>query len=224
MRDKENNTGSIKRREIILAGAIAVLLAIGGILAYFTDTEQAVNEFTVGKVEIDLQEPSWDADNPPEAVVSNEEISKDPKVVNIGKNDAYVFIKVSVPYGNVSATDENGNVSPKADRELFTYKVNDGWIEVGSPSKNETEGAVEHVYAYASADKMTAVKSGANTATLFDSVKFINAIDGEGLEETDCNIVVDAYAIQITDAYEGGTEGAVPSSVWPVLSKQSEAK
>ena len=44
-----------------ILGAMALLLATGSTLAYFTDKEQASNRITIGKVDITLTEPKWDA-------------------------------------------------------------------------------------------------------------------------------------------------------------------
>ena len=40
--------------------ALAATTIIGGTLAYFTDTDNKTNTFTVGKVDITLTEPEWD--------------------------------------------------------------------------------------------------------------------------------------------------------------------
>lgn len=47
-----------KRKIVLLASALCMvaILAIGGTLAYFTDTDEATNTFTVGGVQIDLIE------------------------------------------------------------------------------------------------------------------------------------------------------------------------
>ena len=55
------------------------------------------------------------------------------------------------------------------------------------------------------------------TPTLFDTVRFINAVEGQGMEETTQHIVLNAYGIQSTDI-NGGTVS--PEEVWSVLSKQ----
>ena len=44
----------------IVAMAMVFVLLIGNILAYFTDADTATNEFTTGRISIDLQEPNWD--------------------------------------------------------------------------------------------------------------------------------------------------------------------
>ena len=54
-----------KRKIVLLATSLCMIaiLAIGGTLAYFTDTEEAVNVFTVGNVDITLIEQESNADH-----------------------------------------------------------------------------------------------------------------------------------------------------------------
>ena len=61
-------------------------LAFGGTMAYLTDTEGATNTFTVGKVQIDLEEPGYpgNTDDSVKNLVPNQEIEKDPQVIGIG--------------------------------------------------------------------------------------------------------------------------------------------
>lgn len=86
-----------KRKNVVIAIAMIAVLAIAGISAYFTATDSNTNSFTVGKVDIDQQEPNWPEDSPPTNIVPNQEFAKDPLVVNTGNNDAYVFTAVAVP-------------------------------------------------------------------------------------------------------------------------------
>lgn len=62
------------KKKTILVAAIAVMLVaalvVGGTLAYFTDTKDATNTFTVGNVKIDLLESQYHRVN---AGISNEE-------------------------------------------------------------------------------------------------------------------------------------------------------
>lgn len=90
--------------------AILALTAIGGAtLAYFTDTDNAANTFTVGNVSIDLTEPQWDAAGSQDApeVYPGEALAKDPTVTNDGANPCFVRIKVTgwnclAPAGNIT--------------------------------------------------------------------------------------------------------------------------
>ena len=53
----------MKKKKIItvcLVVALVAVFAIGGSLAYFTDEDTKDNTFTVGNVDIVLDEPNWD--------------------------------------------------------------------------------------------------------------------------------------------------------------------
>lgn len=198
--------------------ALAGVMLIGGAMAYFTDTDTATNEFTVGKVSIDLKEPGW---TPPTDITPNQEITKDPQITNDGKNSAYVFLQVKVPKKSVITANEDGTKNtPAAEKELFTYQVKSGWTEINKAAE-ETIGDQKynvHTYVWGSADACTALDKTATTGSLFDSIKFINVIEGEGLEETQLDVIVDAYGIQTTDINGDKT---APLDVWAVLHKQT---
>lgn len=91
-------------------------------------------------------------------------------------NDAYMFMKVTVPYDNITVVAGDGTkAAAKADTELFSYDVKSGWIEIGTPVKDTNNKTVTHLYAYGTATQMTAVAANQKTGTLFDWVKFVNA-------------------------------------------------
>ena len=84
-----------KRKILLLAMAVmmAAILAIGGTLAYFTDEDEATNVFTMGNVEIDLEE-----DFVPESNLQpGLDVKKEAWVVNTGSNDAYVRVHIAIP-------------------------------------------------------------------------------------------------------------------------------
>ena len=70
-------------------------LAAGGTAAYLTDFETATNSFTVGKVDIDLDEPNWKPEDNTD-LVPTQVIRKDPYVANKGVKEAFVYLEVSV--------------------------------------------------------------------------------------------------------------------------------
>ena len=110
-----------------LLGAAACLLAAGvaagGTLAYLTDTESYTNTFTVGNVRLALEEPGWpqedeDDDGVPdeaEDLVPNEELTKDPQIVNQGVNASMAFIRVTVPVENVTMIGDDGRLVKSLD-------------------------------------------------------------------------------------------------------------
>ena len=207
------------KKKVVLATGLVGLMAIGGIGAYFTDGETATNEFTIGRISIDLQEPNW---IPPTNITPNQTIPKDPQVKNDGINEAYVFLEVTVPYKNIVVAELNGIKKPAADTELFTYTVNNGWTEIGTPKKDTLNGTVTHLYAFAKDNVCTPLLKGETTPALFDTVTFVNATEDQGLEETNKEIVINAYGIQTKDINGSGASGkTAPVDVWSVLSKQA---
>ena len=81
----------------ILAWALVVSLtagvAIGGTLAYLTDRDSEANVFTVGDVNIDLNE---DFDQGA-TLIPGKDIVKKPTIKNIGPNDAWVWYTYAIP-------------------------------------------------------------------------------------------------------------------------------
>lgn len=222
------------------AGALALvgLCGVGATMAYFTDADTATNHFTVGKVDIDLTEDHWDpsADNDKDGipdvqeVTPKQEYAKDPTITNTGKNKAYVFAKVKVPYkDNLVTANDNGTKNNAQSVELFNYDVKSGWIEITNPDTADGEQntsihrvsgdtpsnkarydankhVVTHLYAYAKDDKaMTVLDKGTTTVPVFDFIRFVNAVEDQQLEETPLDVVVNGYAIQTTNINDGKT-------------------
>lgn len=210
-----------KVKHLAIVGAMIGVMTVGGIMAYFSDGDTATNTFTVGQISIDLQEPNWDPDDAKE-LIPEEVIQKDPQIKNDGVNEEYVFMEVVVPYANVATANADGTLNAAADTELFSYEVNSGWVEVGSAKTNTDEGTVTHLYAYGTADAMTALAKDTTTPALFDNVRFANVVEDYNLEGTDLDIVVNAYGIQTTNINGDGAESKVsPVDVWSVLKNQN---
>lgn len=91
----------MKKKTFVLLLAVAVItsLAIGATLAYFSAKDAKTNTFTVGNVQIRLDEPAWKASGALDApeVYPGEPLAKDPRVTNIGDNPCVVRIKVTMP-------------------------------------------------------------------------------------------------------------------------------
>ena len=222
----------MKKNKTKTMGLMALLIgtmSIGGIMAYFTDGDTATNTFTVGKISIDLQEPEW---VPPTEIVPQQEFKKDPQIKNDGLNDAFVFLKVTVPYDNVVTANEDGSKNDAKDTELFTYDVKEGWTELVSKQvKDSNAKTITHLYAYTGGQPSTMESLAVNASTpkLFDYVRFANIVEDQQIEAATLNIVVDAFAIQTTNLNDGKTtfdgdnsDGTVtPMEVWSILEKQS---
>lgn len=201
-----------KKRNLIVVLAMALILAIGMVSAYFTDTTGKTNNFTVGNISIDLTETNFD-EEAAKNITPNQTIEKNPQIVNDGANDAYVFMSVEVPKANVATANADGSKNSVQNQELFTYEINSDWMEV---SKTEGENSNTYIYAYASADEMTTLSAGDTTSALFDNVTLINVIEGQ-LDGQELAIDINVMGIQNSDL---GT--SVPSEVLGILNNQNQ--
>ena len=203
------------KKLLVLAALFLAVFAVGGTLAYLTDTsESATNTFTFGKVDITLTEPTWTSTGETAAgdVAPGQEIDKDPTitVANDSKN-AYVFAKVTIPTGTV------GGVS---NQELFTLgTLGSGWVEITSSLSGL--GAGVHVYAYGTASAMTAATAGATLPAVFTKITpkaALTETEIANLTGRSADVVVNAYAIQ-ADGLKDGNNNAItaPAAVWAAL-------
>ena len=177
---------------MILAG-ILCLASVGGVSAYLTDYEKVSNEFTVGKVDIELKEPEWKPEEN-KKIEPSKVIHKDPQITNTGTNDAFVYMEVSIPMANVEAAAENGERLGKKVQELFSFEAKDSWTQL---SVQNAESRRTYTYAY-----KKILKPQETSEALFDTVKFLNLIEGQ-LDGQTFEIPVRAYAIQTS--YTGGS-------------------
>ena len=78
---------------IAMVLSMVAILAIGGTIAYFTDTEAAKNVFTVGDIDVVLNEV-FDDTTPllPTEDPENYYVQKEVTVENVGNSDAYVRV------------------------------------------------------------------------------------------------------------------------------------
>ena len=186
---------SRKALAAILCSAMGGVALIGGTVAYLTDYDVAANEFTVGKVDIDLLEPKWDPEEH-KNLVPTEEIEKDPQIKNVGVNDAFVYLEVSVPVRNVLTSDKDGNRREAADTELFTFEAGEAWTLMQSFLKDGYQ-----VYQYSFNDIL---KPQDTTAPLFETMTFANLIEGQ-LDGAQLTVPVRAYAIQTVHTGDEGS-------------------
>lgn len=107
------------------AAALCGALAVGSSMAYLTDHDSVTNKFSVGKVDIVGHEPNYTPDNDGKTnnIVPTQVIKKDPQIENVGKNDAYVYLDVSIPIAKVITVNAAGNRlngGVAKDTELFS--------------------------------------------------------------------------------------------------------
>lgn len=84
-----------KRKIVLLAVALMMvaILGFGGTLAYLTDYETATNVFTVGNVDITLNEVFEEGSK----LIPGIDVNKDVTVTNVGTEPAFVRVHVAIP-------------------------------------------------------------------------------------------------------------------------------
>ena len=179
----------------IALGAMIAALAAGGTAAYLTDFETNTNSFTVGKVDIELDEPGWKPEENTK-IVPTQVIKKDPYVKNVGVNEAFVYLEVSVPVSEVITAAQDGTRNALAKTELFSYAKNNDWTQL---EKKEIGQNMVYTYAY-----NHILNPGEKTTTLFDTVTFANIIEGQ-LDTQQLDMPVRAYAIQSMNTGDDST-------------------
>lgn len=180
----------------MIACGLVVSMAVGSTVAYLSDAETAANTFTVGKVQIDLEEPGYPGNDSDEVknIIPNQEIVKDPQIENTGNNNALVFLRVEVP--QEMFTDEDDGTGEQKKQDLFRLKgVSSQWELLRTETVTGEDGKVKTSYVYGY--KKTLGK-GATTDKLFQKVQMKNAVESD-LSGNVEDIVVTACAIQATD-------------------------
>lgn len=186
--------------------ALAAIAIVGASLAYFTDTKTATNTFTMGNVQIKLDETNV---NDPEGdrVTSNvynvypgAVVTKDPIVHNIGKNGAYIRATVNVSnwmnlvgayYPDFKETFPNDGY--KAALNLLVGELGEGWSVVGVEAGD--------VFTIGQFDTKFILKydgvlaSGTDTTAMFQTVTIPAGIDNANADSFD-EVKVVAQAIQ----------------------------
>lgn len=187
---------------LVLAGTLVVSAGMFGTLAYLTDTAEVKNEFTVGKVEITLDEAKVDVDGEivPEAdrVISNnyklmpgKTYIKDPVVhVADDSENSYLFVKV-----------ENGIAAIEGETTVDQQMKDNGWAEVSG---------IEGIYVYVGEGSTPAVVTADADVPVFENFTIDGKIGKETLNKYDQKtITVTAYAIQAD-----GIEEDTANDIW----------
>ena len=196
----------MKKRTLALILALVLVFgaAVGGTIAYLTSNDSVTNTFTVGKVEITLDEAKVDeygvAVTPAARVEKNtyklipgHTYTKDP-TVTVVKGSEKSYVKMTVTFSNARELDaifapDGANLT-----RIFNGYDATNWI-----AKGNTEDTVKNTRTYEFWYKETVGAPTADVAldALFDSITVPGTITNEQLETIkDMTITVNAYAIQ----------------------------
>lgn len=198
----------------LLVSALAILL-VGASLAYLTDKEVRVNEFTVGDVEITLTEDKFVPDS---LMVPGGLIPKNP-TITVAENSEPAYIMADVIINNASAWEENLNpVNEQKFMDNFVCSANSaenilqslnitGWVATDGfyiisdicriypvYDKNNDQLVFRFCFEnqYKAGDSVTLFENFFIPKT-FDTAEFARLFPEDGEEFT---IDIEAYAIQ----------------------------
>ena len=215
---------------MVLALIVSMGLSVYGTLAYLSDNEQVVNTFTVGKVDITLDETKVDIDGQPtgetERVESNEyhllpghSYVKDPTVtVKAGSEESYIRAIVTLnKLSEITAIPSLGGEDFLPENFVTGWDRNI-WIPT-AVAKDEAANTVTYEFRY---HKTVDAKDAAEDIVLeplFQTIEIPGEITGDELATlSELEVVVNGHAIQsysFADANEAWAafEAQAPTTV-----------
>lgn len=219
----------MKKKVVALLFVIAVVVATlvitkyNDISAYYTHSDNKLNSFSAGELEVTVTEPNY-VDN--QIMKPNETIAKDPTYSNTGTVDGYIRAQIYAPISKIKYVDGDENiVTPEQDVEIFSYTLNSGWVAVeDNPSDTyKFNGIYEdskgnkymvHTYKYMEGGIEKVVEPGETIQTpVFSSISTPNYLD------TDTVVSLKMYATAIAVQKEGGTA----EEMWERFKNQNQA-
>lgn len=217
-------------KKVVIYGICALLIAttsIIGTLAYLTDTEEAVNTFTVGKVDIVLNETDTDANGVAIAgaarvtenkyhMIPGQKYVKDPTITVVnGSAEAYVRMIVEINCYDVLQQIFNGGFLPQ-------YFV-EGWDNTTWLTTNEikvsTDGKTA-TYEFRYKEPVNASGADVVLAPLFEKFVVPAEFDGTDLQNLQTlKIRVIGHAIQ-TGSFEANGSTSAEDAAWAAFDAQ----
>lgn len=187
---------------LCLVVCLAATAIIGGTLAYFTDTDEKTNTFTVGNVDIVLTEPEWVEDQA--KLIPGRVIPKDPTItLETDSERAYTFMKVQLSQDFMELIQTYYGTG---------YDFVAGFDKVVADWFILPEGYAPKVMSFDLSDRSVILgvlspKDPGDSVTYFEGVKVPADVEGEMIKENGSyEIYITAYAIQ-AEGFEGTHEG-----------------
>lgn len=167
----------MKKKILSIALVVAMVAVIAaGSLAYFTDTDYADNVFTVGKVDITLNEKNADGTpfTPNQKLYPGTKTQNNiPKIVTVtnnqGSEKAYMWAEIWIPSA-LDDGDDNSPTAPGLGNSLhFNYAGNVVETKAKYLGSKEINGAMYNGYVHF-VENDTAKAAGETTGALLDQV------------------------------------------------------
>ena len=206
----------MKKKLLIMSVAMVLVcaFAVGMTIAYLTDHETVTNTFTVGNVQIKLDEADVDEYGVPQGspaprvpentykLIPGHTYTKDP-TVTVLEGSEESFIKMTVTFSNSAELDEIFGVGTDLTTIFHDY---DGttWIYKGNTENTDNTRTYEFWYK----ETVAATTEDVALDALFDSITVPHTITNDQLKTiAGMTITVNAYAIQ-ADGFGGNADAA----------------
>lgn len=169
--DKRNKR---TKRSGIVAVGMAAVLAVGGIFAFMSDHDNAINKFNFtnengdSSIDIQLSETEWVEENGVD-IQYGTPVAKNPVATNIGTNDMYAFATVILPAKGVTVQNALGQIVDENNKTLATILAEK---QAENPAATMTDVLTE----------LGIQRTIANNVSKADKTVFENA-DGDSIED-----------------------------------------
>lgn len=204
----------------IMAILLAIALLIHQAISYLIVNRYRDNVFALGNVKLLLTEDAFPQDSNSRIIAPKGIVPKNPKLMNTGTTNEYVFLKVTVPFCNVQIVREDTKKiddSGKIYREIFDLLSNDpDAVTVTVPNQftvqdighfshhpkwillKTEENTIDHTHSYlfGYTSLLFSVAGENETPTLFDCLQMRNILEGELPTDVTQSVSVVAYGIQ----------------------------
>ncbi len=189
---------------LMLCAVLLVAASVLGTMAYLTSSDEVVNTFTVGNVQIKLDEAKA---NPDGSLVPNadrvkansykllpgHEYNKDP-MVTVQKGSESAYIKMTVTFTKAAELDAIFAPTGANMTSIFNGYDSSNWIAKGN---TENTTANTRTYEFWYKEPVAAPDTDVALDALFDSITVPGTITNEQLDTIKgMTITVNAYAIQ----------------------------
>ena len=196
-----------KMRKVLLTvccAALLVCVTIGATVAYLTSTDEVKNTFTVGNVQIKLDEAKA---NPDGSLVENADrvkansykllpghtYNKDPMVTVLNGSES-CYVKMTVTFTKANELDAIFAPNGADMTSIFNGYDSTNWIAKGNTKDTENN---TRTYEFWYKETVAAPTADVALDALFDSITVPGTITNAQLETIkDMTITVNAYAIQ----------------------------
>ena len=193
-----------KKLMTVLALVLVIAMSVAGTYAYLTSTDTVKNTFTVGDVQIKLDEAKANTDGTPvqgaDRVKANEykllpghKYAKDPMVTVLAGSESS-YVKMTVTFSNAAELDAIFDPNGATLTNIFNGYDSTNWIYKGNTKDTENN---TRTYEFWYKETVAAPTADVALDALFDSITVPGTITNAQLATNkDMTITVNAYAIQ----------------------------